>query len=126
MCVAKLMVNQRLVLLLGLLFMYPLIWDIFWWGWSFGVALEVFFVCSHLCFGLAFQFWLPRYRWIVWSVLSLTALFIAPQALTPSLWVAEQFALISCLRAILGCSVFLLFSTGVSLAKSSRESDNCR
>jgi hypothetical protein len=117
-------VHQYLFLLLGVLFIYPLIWDIFWWGWSFGSLLDILFVCSHLCFGLALQFWLPRYRWIVWSVLALTALFIAPRALTPTPWVDQQFALIGCLRAILGCSVFLLFSTGVALAKSSREPDN--
>lgn len=112
MYVAKKLVNQRLFLLLGLLFTYPLIWEIFWWGWSIRTALEALFLCSHLCFGLAFQFWLLRYRWIVWSVLSLTALFIAPQALLPSLWVESQFTfLLWCLRAILGCCVFLLVST---------------
>ena len=79
-------VHQYLFLLLGVLFTYPLIWDIYWWGWSFGAALKALFACSHLCFGLALQFWLPRYRWIVWFVLSLTAVFIAPQALTPLLF----------------------------------------
>lgn len=112
MCVTEQMVNQRLFLLLGLLFTYPLIWDIFWWGWSIRTTLEVLFLCSHLFFGLAFQFWLPRYRWIVWSVLSLTALFMAPQALLPPLWVEEEFTfLLWCLRAILGCCAFLLVLT---------------
>jgi hypothetical protein len=111
MCVAKTDGYQHLFLLLGVLFTYPLIWDIFWWGWSFETALEVLFLCSHLCFGLALQFWLPRYRWIVWSVLLLTALFVTPKALLPSLWVQSQFTLLWCLRAILGCCIFLLVST---------------
>lgn len=110
MCMAKQMVNKHLFLLLGLLLTYPLITDIFWRGWSFP-ALEVLFCCSHLCFGLALQFWLPRYRWIVWSVLLLAALFVAPQALLPAPWAKSQFTLLWCLRAILGCCIFLLVST---------------
>lgn len=54
MCMAKQMINQHLFLLLGLLLTYPLISDIFWWGWSFVTSLEVLLLvllfCSHLCF----------------------------------------------------------------------------
>jgi hypothetical protein len=117
MCVAKQMVNQRLFLLLGLLFIYPWVWDIFWWGWSVGTVLEVLFFCSPLCFGLALHFWLPRYRWIVWSFLSLTALLVAPRALLPPRWEESQFAHLWCLRAILVCCAFLLVSTWRSTRK---------
>src|SRR6266536_123422 len=106
-CVAKQTTAAYAFLLLALLFTYPLISDIFWWGWGMGTALEVLFFCCYLCFGFAPEFWLTRFRWGVWSVLFLTVLLVTPEALLPMPfeWRPTRLWL---LRATLACCVFLL------------------
>jgi len=109
--VAKVTTSAYAFLLLGLLFTYPVIWDIFWRHWTFETALEAFFLFFYLCFGFAFQYLMPQFRWCVWSVLLLTLLFVTPTALLPPPF--EESALLWLHRAMLACCLFLLVSTVV-------------
>ena len=108
--VAKRTTVRYAFLLLGLLFTYPLISNIFWRDTGIGTALDALFFCCYLCFGFTLQLLLPRFRWVVWSVLLLSALFVAPQALFPPAFESHS-ARLWCLRATLACSVFLLRET---------------
>jgi hypothetical protein len=81
----------------------------FWWGWKVDTVLEAFCFSNYIWFGLALQFFLPRFRWIVRAVLVLTVLFVTPQALFPPPF--ESSTRFWCLRAMLVCCVYLLIAT---------------
>jgi hypothetical protein len=122
-CVTKQLISGYAFLLLALLFTYPLISDVFWWGWGIGTALEAFFFASYICLGFASQSLLPRFRWIAWSVLLLTVVFVTPEALLPTP-VESPSSRLWCLRAMLGCCAFLLVSTWRITRKEQPRSDS--
>ena len=101
--------NERVFLLLGLLFTYPLVWEAFWWGWRGSTGVVAVCFGTYICFGMTLRFLLPRFRWVVKSVLWLSLLW-TPQVLFPIPWESDSprrwFLL-----AALGCIVFLLIST---------------
>src|SRR5215467_6201665 len=106
---SKPLVAELAFLALGLLFAYPVIWDIFWCGWS-GTAVEIFIFCTYIGFGLTLRFWLVRFRWIIRSVLWMTLLLLIPQVLFPPLWESHS-PRSRCLFAALACCPFLIVLT---------------
>jgi hypothetical protein len=103
-------VNEGVFLALGRLFAYPVIWDVFRWGWKGTTALVLVCFCTYICFGMTLRLLLPRCRWIVRSVLWLSLLLWTPQVLLPAAW---EFRTLRfwCLLAALPCFVLLLIST---------------
>ena len=107
---SKPLVAELAFLVLGLLFAYPVIWDIFWWGWNRGTAVETLIFCTYIGFGLTLRFWLVRFRWIVRSVLWVTLLLLTPQVLFPPP-LESHSPRFRCLFAALACCLFLLVLT---------------
>lgn len=104
---SKPVIAELAFLALGLLFAYPVFWDIFWWGWNRGTVVETLAFCTFIGFGLTFRFWLARFRWIVRSALWLTLLLLTPQVLFPPLWESHSPRFL-CLFSALACCLFLL------------------
>jgi len=106
--------NQRLsrwvFLALALLLVYPITWNIFWWGLTVNTAFETALCLSYICFGLVLQTLMPDFRWLVRSTLWLSVVYLLPQIVVAPPFVPD-FARFGCLAPALGCCVYLLLST---------------
>lgn len=97
-------------LTLGLFFAYPVISDIFWWGWHRGTVVETLVFCIYIGFGLTLRFWLARYRWIVRSVLWVTLLLLTPQVLFSGMWEFDPLRYRCLFAALSGCPFLLVLT----------------
>lgn len=108
--------NEYAFLLAAFSLAYPLISDLFWFGWNAGTIVETLCCSTYICLGLTLRSLPLRLRWFARSVLWLTVMIVTPRAVFPMPRELES-ARIWWLRAMLACCVYLLVSTGRGIAR---------